>query len=93
MSFLQQWFGLADEALEDTVYDSQAFRAFPRIDLGRESVPDATTLLKFRRLLEEKDLARTLFDTVKETLRARVLLLEKGTMVDATIVATPASTK
>jgi IS5 family transposase len=87
MSFLQQWFGLADEALEDTVYDSQAFRAFPGIDLGRESVPDATTLLKFRRLLEEKDLARTRFDTVKEPLRARGLLLEKGTVVDATIVA------
>ena len=93
MYFLQQWFGLADEALEDTVYDSQAFRAFPGIDLGRESVPDATTLLKFRRLLEQKDLARTLFDTVNATLRERGLLLKQGTVVDATIVAVPSSTK
>lgn len=93
MYFLQQWFGLSDEGLEDTIYDSQAFRAFLGIDLGRESVPDATTLLKFRRLLEDKDLARSLFDTVNRTLRERGLLLEKGTMVDATIVAAPSSTK
>jgi IS5 family transposase len=93
MYFLQQWFGLADEALEDTVYDSQAFRAFLGIDLGRDAVPDATTLLKFRRLLEEKDLAKSIFDTVNATLRERGLLLEKGTMVDATIVAAPSSTK
>jgi len=93
MYFLKQWFGLSDEGLEDTIYDSQAFRTFLEIDLGRESVPDATTLLKFRRLLEDKDLARSLFDTVNRTLRERGLLLEKGTMVDATIVAAPASTK
>jgi transposase, IS5 family len=93
MYFLQQWFGLADEALEDGIYDSQAFRAFLGIDLGRESVPDATTLLKFRRLLEEKDLARSLFDTVNRTLRERGLLLEQGTIVDASIVAAPSSTK
>jgi transposase, IS5 family len=93
MYFLQQWFGLSDEGLEDTIYDSQAFRGFLGIDLGRESVPDATTLLKFRRLLEEKDLARTIFDTVKETLRAHGLLLERGTIVDATILPAPSSTK
>ena len=54
--FLQQWFGLADEALEDAVYDSQAFRGFLGLDLGREAVPDATTLLKFRHLLEKSGL-------------------------------------
>ena len=65
MYFLQQWFGLADEALEDTVYDSQAFRSFLGLDLGRESVPDATTLLNVRHLLEEHGLAERIFETVK----------------------------
>ena len=56
--FLQQWYGLADEALEDALYDSQAMRSFAGIDLCVEAVPDATTLLKFRHLLEEHDLTR-----------------------------------
>jgi IS5 family transposase len=93
MYFLQQWFGLADEALEDAIYDSQAFRAFLGIDLGREAVPDATTLLRFRRLLEDNDLTGRIFETVKDLLRERGLLLEKGTLVDATIIAAPPSTK
>jgi IS5 family transposase len=93
MYFLQQWFGLADEALEDALYDSQAFRAFLAVDLGRESVPDATTLLRFRRLLEANDLTGRIFETVKDLLRSRGLLLEKGTLVDATIIAAPSSTK
>jgi len=93
MYFLQQWFALADEALEDAIYDSQAFRAFLGIDLGRESVPDATTLLRFRRLLEDNGLTGRIFETVKDLLRRRGLLLEKGTLVDATIVAAPSSTK
>lgn len=93
MYFLQQWFSLADEALEDAIYDSQAFRGFLGIDLGRESVPDATTLLRFRRLLEDNGLTARIFDTVKDLLRERGLLLEKGTLVDATIVAAPSSTK
>ena len=58
MYFLQQWYSLADEALEDALYDSQALRDFVGIDLAREPVPDATTLLKFRRLLEEHDLTQ-----------------------------------
>jgi IS5 family transposase len=93
MYFLQQWFGLADEALEDAVYDSQALRGFLGIDLGREAVPDATTLLQFRRLLEEQELAATILETVNAELRARGLLLTKGTLVDATIIAAPSSTK
>jgi len=64
MYFLQQWYGLADEALEDALYDSQALRDFVGIDLSRESVPDATTLLKFRRLLQNNDLTRTLFEEI-----------------------------
>ena len=93
MVFLQQWFGLADEALEDATYDSQAFRTFLGIDLGRESVPAATTLLRFRRLLEDNGLTGRLFETVKDLLRSRGLLLEKGTLVDATLIAAPSSTK
>ena len=93
MYFLQQWFGLADEALEDAIYDSQAMREFLGLDLARESVPDATTLLKFRRLLEEHALTARLFDGINAHLAERGLLLREGTMVDATIIAAPPSTK
>jgi IS5 family transposase len=93
MYFLQQWFGLADEAVEDAIYDSQAMRDFVGIDLGRESVPDATTLLKFRRLLEEHALTAQLFEGINAHLAERGLLLREGTMVDATIIAAPPSTK
>jgi transposase, IS5 family len=91
--FLQQWFGLADEAMEDAVYDSQAFRGFLDLDLGREAVPDATTLLKFRHLLETQGLTKTIFDTINAMLRERGLLMNQGTLVDATIIAAPSSTK
>ncbi|WP_051021899.1 IS5 family transposase [Thioflavicoccus mobilis] len=91
--FQQQWFALADEALEDAVYDSQAFRGFLGIDLLRVSVPDATTLVKFRRLLEADDLGQRLLERVNALLRARGRLLSQGTLVDATIVAAPSSTK
>ena len=90
--FLQQWFGLADEALEDAVYDRQAFRGFLGLDLGRDAVPDATTLLKFRHLLEKKALTKTIFDTLNQMLRERGLLMNQGTLVDATLIAAPAST-
>ena len=93
MYFLQQWFGLADEAVEDAIYDSQAMREFVGIDLGRESVPDATTLLKFRRLLEAKKLTVKLFEGINAHLVERGLMLRQGTMVDATIIAAPPSTK
>ncbi len=93
MYFLQQWFGLADEALEDAIYDSQSMREFVGIDLARQAVPDATTLLKFRRLLEKHDLTAKLFEAINAHLSERGLLLREGTMVDATIIAAPASTK
>jgi len=93
MYFLQQWFGLADEAVEDAIYDSQAMREFVGIDLARESVPDATTLLKFRRLLEKHHLTAKLFEGINAHLAQRGLLLREGTMVDATIIAAPPSTK
>lgn len=90
---LQQWFGLADEALEDAVYDSQAFRGFLGLDLGRAAVPDATTLLKFRHLLATAGLTKTLCETINHRLRERGRLMNKGTWVDATLIAAPSSTK
>jgi transposase, IS5 family len=93
MYCLQQWYGLADEALEDALYDSQALRDFVGLDLSRESVPDATTLLKFRRLLTDNDLTRALFDEINAHLGRQGLLMRAGTIVDATIIAAPSSTK
>ena len=91
--FLQQWYGLADEALEDAVYDSQALRTFAGIDLSVENVPDATTLLKFRRLLETHDLTRRILEEVNAHLTEKNLLVREGTLIDATIIAAPPSTK
>jgi len=93
MYFLQQWYALADEALEDALYDSQAMRTFTGIDLSLEAVPDATTLLHFRHLLEAQDLTRLIFAEVSALLRERQLLMREGTIVDATIIAAPSSTK
>jgi transposase, IS5 family len=90
---LQQWYGLADEALEDALYDSQALRGFAGIDLTHDPVPDATTLLKFRHWLERHDLTKALFDEVAAMLAQRGLLMRQGTIVDATIIAAPTSTK
>jgi len=91
--FLQQWYALADEALDDALYDSQALRTFAGVDLSVEAVPDATTLLKFRHLLEAHDLTHKIFAEVGALLSERKLLLKEGTIVDATIMAAPSSTK
>ena len=91
--FLQQWYGLADEALEDALYDRQALQRFARIDLAAEGVPDATTLLNFRHLLETHGLCKGLFTAINADLAARGLLLCEGTLVDATLIAAPSSTK
>ena len=91
--FLQQWYGLADEALEDALYDSQALRGFAGIDLNRDPVPDATTVLHFRHWLEQHGLTKVLFDEVGALLEERGLLMRQGTIVDATIIAAPPSTK
>jgi transposase, IS5 family len=91
--FLQQWYGLGDEALEDTIYDSQAMRGFVGVGLGADGVPDATTLLGFRHLLEAHALTRGLLAEVNGHLTERGLLLRAGTLVDATILAAPSSTK
>src|SRR3989475_5362113 len=91
--FLQQWFNLSDPAVEEALYDSAVMRGFVGIDLGREPVPDETTGCKFRHLLEEHGLGRVLFDAVARHLRAQGLTVSTGTIVDATILAAPASTK
>jgi IS5 family transposase len=91
--FVQQWYGLADEALEDAVSDSTAIRAFVGVDLGREEAPDATTLLKFRHLLEAKELTKGILNAVNAHLTERGLLMREGSMVDATIINAPTSTK
>jgi transposase, IS5 family len=91
--FLQQWYALADQAREEALYDSQAMRGFAGIDLAVETVPDETTILNFRHWLERHDLSRGLFDEVGAMLEERGLLMRQGTIVDATIIAAPSSTK
>jgi len=91
--FLAQWYALADEALEDAIYDSQALRNFAGIDLGSEAVPDATTLLHFRHLLEAHGLTRGIFGEIGALLGEKKLLLREGTLIDASIIAAPSSTK
>ena len=87
--FLQQWYALADEALEDAIHDSRAMRAF----IGGDVVPDATTLLGFRHLLEEHGLTQKLFAEINAVLTERGAFLREGTIVDATIIAAAPSTK
>jgi IS5 family transposase len=91
--FLQQWFDLSDPAAEDMLYDSESMRRFARIELGEDRVPDETTILKFRHLLERHQLTAQMFATVNALLSERRLLLKAGTIVDATIIAAPSSTK
>src|ERR671916_1791016 len=91
--FVQQWYGLADEAVEDALYDSQALRRFAGIELNRDPVPDATTLLHFRHWLERHDLTKGLFEEVGAMLEERGLSMRQGRIVDATIIAAPPSTK
>ena len=86
MYLLANWFNLADEACEDALYDTAAFRDFCRIDLGCERVPDATTLLNFRHLLEKHQIGAALFAKVGELLLANGMKLSGGTIVDATLI-------
>ena len=93
MYIAQQCFGLSDEGIEDAIYDSQSIRGFVGIDLTHESAPDATTLLKFRRLLEKHNLTRRIFDEINVHLASKGLVMREGTIVDATLIAAPPSTK
>ena len=91
--FLQQWFDLSDPAAEDAIYDSESMRRFARVELGDDVVPDETTILRFRHLLEKHQLTGAIFEAVRDLLTEKRLLLKTGTIVDATIIAAPSSTK
>src|SRR5712671_6896979 len=91
--FLQQWFNLADPAVEEALYDSATLRQFAGIDLGAEPVPDETTVCKFRHLLEEHDLGEEILGTVNLHLQAKGVRITTGTIVDATLIHAPSSTK
>ena len=93
MYCIANWFNLSDVACEDALYDVPLFREFCRIDLGQERVPDATTLMNFRHLLEAHQLGAALFAKVGELLMANGMRLSGGTIVDATLIAAPPSTK
>jgi IS5 family transposase len=91
--FLQHWFDLSDPAVEEALYDSRAMRRFVGIDLGQEPVPDETTICKFRHLLEAHNLGERLFALIREYLAEQGLKVSRGTIVDATIINAPSSTK
>src|SRR5438477_155113 len=91
--FLQQWFNLSDPAVEEALYDSAVMRQFVGIDLGCEPVPDETTACKFRHLLEEHQLGEQILGTVNLHLQAKGVRITTGTIVDATILHAPTSTK
>jgi IS5 family transposase len=91
--FLQQWFGYSDPGMEEALYEIPLLRQFVGIDLGRDFVPDETTILKFRRLLERHALAQAIFAEVQSVLREKGLLLQEGKTVDATLIHAPSSTK
>lgn len=91
--FLQQWFNLSDPAAEDAIYDSESMRRFAGVELGEDRIPDETTILRFRHLLEQHQLTEAIFAEIRALLEEKRLLLKRGTIVDATIIAAPSSTK
>jgi transposase, IS5 family len=91
--FLQQWYNLSDPGVEEAVYDRNSFQKFLQIDLIADRIPDETTILNFRHFLERHGLQKKLFSIVNELLEKRGLLMQNGTIVDATIIAAPSSTK
>ncbi len=91
--FLQQWFNLSDPQAEESLYDSESMRRFAGIELGETAVPDESTILRFRHLLEQHQLTRAMFEQVRGLLEERNLYLKSGTIVDATIISAPSSTK
>lgn len=91
--FLQNWFNLSDPQAEDSIYDSESMRRFAGVELGDDVIPDETTILRFRHLLEKHDLTEAIFGEVNALLEQRRLLLKSGTIMDATIISAPSSTK
>ena len=88
-----QWFNLSDPAMEEALYDMALFREFVGLDAGEDNLPDESTILRFRHLLEAHNLSLQILATVNATLAAKGLLLKSGTVVDATLIAAPSSTK
>ena len=93
MYLLQAWFSLSDEGVEDAIYDSYAMRRFMGLDFAVEQVPDATTLLHFRHLLETHELGKALFEAQNQIFTEQGWIMRGGSIVDATIIAAPSSTK
>jgi IS5 family transposase len=91
--FMQQWFNLSDPAMEDALYDSESMRRFAGIELSEDAIPDETTILRFRHLLERHYLTQAIFAQIRTLLEQKRLLLKSGTIVDATIIEAPPSTK
>ena len=91
--FMQQWYGLSDPAMEDALYDIESMRRFADINIEVDVIPDETTILNFRHLLERHDLTKQIFEKTKRYLSEKGLLLREGTIVDATIIKAPSSTK
>ena len=91
--FMQQWYGLSDPAMEDALYDIESIRRFADIDIEVDVIPDETTILNFRHLLERHELTKKIFEKTKQYLSEKGLLLREGTIVDATIINAPSSTK
>jgi IS5 family transposase len=91
--FMQQWFNLSDPQAEDALYDMESVRRFAGIELAEEAIPDETTILNFRHLLERHQLTERIFAEVRQLLEEKKLLLKSGTIVDATIISAPTSTK
>ena len=90
---LQQWYNLSDPGAEEALYDIQSMRTFAGLELGRDAIPDETTILNFRHLLERHELTKAIFAAVAEHLAAKGELLRGGTIVDATLIAASPSTK
>jgi len=91
--FMQQWYKLSDPAMEDALYDSESIRRFAEIDIATDVIPDETTILHFRHLLEKHDLTKKIFTRTNQYLSDKGLLLREGTIVDATIINASSSTK
>jgi IS5 family transposase len=90
---MQQWYDLSDPAMEDALIEVPTMRRFAGIDLISERIPDETTILAFRHLLERHDLGKQIFETVKDHLKANGMAMKQGTIIDATLIAAPSSTK
>lgn len=93
MYLMQNWFNLSDVSIEDAIYDSYAMRSFMHLDFLTEQVPDATTLLHFRHLIEDNKIGEEIFKDVKNRLDKAGLIMHGGSIVDASIISAPSSTK